>query len=104
MFILYASKNQLAVRKKEPVTSGSVEAYTVRLDFSPDWEGLTRTVVFQAGQESRTVLLDEANTCTMPWEVLVKPGILLQTGVWGARGAEEVLPTMWADSMPCATS
>lgn len=58
MFILNANKNQLTVRQREPVTSGSVNVYTARFEFSPDWQGLTRKAVFKAGSESRTVLLD----------------------------------------------
>ena len=97
MFILHADKNQMTVREKEPVTSGSVQAYTVRFEFSPDWDGLTRTAVFRAGAESRSVLLDDTNTCKVPWETLEKPGVLLQAGVYGTRGGEEVLPTVWSD-------
>ena len=51
MFVLYANKNQLTARKKEPVTSGSVNVYTARFEFSPDWAGLTRKAVFKAGKE-----------------------------------------------------
>lgn len=97
MFVLYANKNQLMVREKEPVTSGSVKAYTARFEFSPDWDGLTRTAVFRAGAESQSVPLEDTNTCEVPSEVLVRPGVLLQVGVCGAKGEEEILPTVWAD-------
>ena len=43
MFLLYAEKNQLAVREKEPITSGSVNVYPVQFEFSEDWDGLDRT-------------------------------------------------------------
>ena len=104
MFILYANKNQLTIRKKEPVTSGSVNVYTVHFEFSPDWDGLTLTAVFRAGAESRSVLLTvisgpsrgNRGMCIIPWEVLKKHGVQLQVGVYGARGGEVVLPTIWA--------
>lgn len=95
MFQLYAEKNQLAVREKEPVTSGSVNVYTAQFEFSPDWEGMTRKAVFRAGQISRTVLLDENGTCLVPWEVLEIPGVTLMAGVFGRQG-ESSLPTDWA--------
>lgn len=95
MFLLYANKTSLARWKREPLTSGSVNVYTVRFEFSEDWEGLTRTVVFRAGTEERAILLDEANTCTIPWEVLVRPEVRLQVGVCGTRGGGVVLPTVW---------
>lgn len=96
MFILCANKNQLTMRKREPVTSGSVNVYEVRFEFSADWDGLERTAVFRCGAESRSVLLDAGNTCTVPWEVLATPGRQLAAGVYGTRGGELVLPTVWA--------
>ena len=96
-FILCAEKNKLVVRKRGLVTSGSVNVYPVRFDFSTDWEGLSRTAVFQADGEPVSVLLDGANECGVPWEALVRPGIHLRAGVYGAKGGEIVLPTIWAD-------
>lgn len=95
MFILYADKNKMAVRKREPITSGSVNVYTARFEFSPDWQGLTRKAVFKAGKESRTVLLDESGQCVIPWEVLTSHGLLLMAGVFGTAD-ETALPTTWA--------
>lgn len=96
MFILYANKNQLTVRKKEPITSGSVNANTARFEFSSDWDGLTRNVVFQAGGIRASVLLDESGVCDVPWEVLKKPLVPLEAGVYGTRD-DTVLPTVWAN-------
>ena len=96
MFVLYANKNQLTVRQREPVTSGSVNAYEVRFEFSEDWDGLTRTAVFKGGGETRSVLLGEDGRCVIPWEVLQAPMTPLEAGVRGARGGEIVLPTGWA--------
>lgn len=95
MFVLYANKNQLIVRKREPVTSGSVNVYTARFEFSPDWAGLTRKAVFKAGKESCAVLLDESGECAVPWEVLGSHGQPLMAGVFGAAD-ETALPTTWA--------
>ena len=95
-FILSADKNQLVVRRREPVTSGSVNVCTVRFEFSEDWDGLERVAVFRAGDKSRSVLLDETCACQVPWEVLTAPGVLLQAGVYGMRDGEVVLPTCWA--------
>lgn len=95
MFILYADKNRLAVQKTEPVTSGSVNVYQVRFTFSDGWDGLERTAVFKAGAVSRSVLLDQSGTCTVPWEVLSSHGYRLLAGVFGTRDGEIVLPTVW---------
>lgn len=97
MIILFADKNRLAVQRKESVTSGSVNACAARFVFSRSWHGMERVAVFKAGAVSRSVLLDEAGECTVPWEVLVKHGVQLQAGVYGTRGGEVVLPTVWAN-------
>lgn len=97
MFILYADKNQLKVRQREPMTSGSVNVYQARFEFSEDWEGLDRTAVFRAGERSVSLLLDESGECSVPWEALAESGRRLDAGVYGKRGTEVVLPTVWAD-------
>lgn len=95
MFRLYADKNKLSLLEREPVTSGSVNIYTVSFEFSQDWRGLTRKAVFKAGGETRTVLLDESGRCSIPWEVLTACGQPLMAGVFGSAD-ETALPTIWA--------
>lgn len=69
----------------------------MRFEFSDDWDGLTRTAVFRAGDESRSVLLDNSNEALIPWEVLRRPNLQLFCGVYGTRNGGAVLPTIWAD-------
>ena len=97
MFILYAEKTRLSVQKSEPVTSGSVNVYPVRFQFSPDWDGMAPTAVFRAGWKSCTAVLDLNGECVIPWEVLEKPRCRLEAGVCGVRDGNVVLPTVWAD-------
>ncbi len=98
MFLLYADKNKLTVRQREPLTSGSVNVNTVKFEFSPDWEGLERMAVFRAVDgEPVSVLLAAGDQCGIPWEVLSSHGQRISAGVCGTRGAEMVLPTVWAD-------
>lgn len=96
MFELYADKNKLAVNKREMVTSGSVNVYAARFEFSPDWQGLTRKAVFRGSGKTLTVLLDEGGECVIPWEVLTSHGQALMAGVFGTRD-ETALPTVWAN-------
>ena len=96
MFELYANKASLTVRRREPLTSGVVDAVTAEFEFSADWEGLTRTAVFQCGGTSKSVLLGADGQCAIPWEVLSSHGRPLMAGVFGTRGGEVVLPTVWA--------
>ena len=97
MFQLYANKTQLTVRAREPLTSGSVNTYIARFEFSPDWEGLTKTAVFKAGNEVRSVLLGTDGQCTIPWEVLSSHGRQLTPGICGTQGTDMVLPTVYAN-------
>lgn len=96
MFELYANKTQLALRKGEPLTSGSVNVYPVRFEFSEDWDGMERVAVFRSGGESRSVVLDADGQCTIPWEVLTSHGRQLSAGVYGTRDGDMALPTVWA--------
>ncbi len=98
MFVLKAEKNRLTVLEREMVTSGSVNVYTVRFQFSPDWDGLSRTACFKSGAQTVSVLLDGSGECAVPWEV-VDPddkGKTLYAGVYGAKDSGVVLPTVWA--------
>lgn len=100
MFVLYANKNRLTTRKVEPVTSGSVNVYDVHFEFSPDWQGMTRTAVFRSTGNPVSVLLDEDNRCTIPWYVLTTQNRDLSVGVYGTIGDDVVLPTIWASLGP----
>lgn len=97
MFKLQAKKTELCLLEREPTTSGSVNVYEARFEFSEDWEGLEKTAVFRAGEKSVSVLLDDTGETVVPWEVLTVPGKRLEAGVYGTRAAEVVLPTVWAD-------
>ena len=97
MFQLYAQKNKLICQTRELVTSGSVNVYQVKFTFSADWEGMTKTAVFRAGDVSRSVPLEASGVCEVPWEVLTSQGRRLTTGVYGERDGTVVLPTVWAD-------
>lgn len=96
MFVLYADKTQLAVRQKEPVTSGSSNAYEVQFEFSPEWEEMEKTAVFQAGYAEKSVVLT-GESCAVPREVLREPGYFLMAGVCGRLGEDLLMPTVWAN-------
>ena len=94
MIIRHVSKAAITVAQSVLLPSGMVQAVQVRFCFSPEWEGLTRTAVFRAGQVSVSCLLDEENCCTVPWECLQTAGTHLMAGVYGTRAQEVVLPTV----------
>ena len=53
MFELYAHKSLLALREREPLVSGAVDTVQVRFGFSEEWEGFSRTVVYQEEGRAR---------------------------------------------------
>ena len=96
MIILTASKSCLTASRRELLVEGAVNVNIVQFVFSSDWDGLTKTAVFQAGSDKYSVLLDESNETPIPWEVLQNPRRTLYAGVYGTVGGDLVLPTIWA--------
>ena len=96
MIQLHAEKNCLTVVKPELLTSGSVNVNTVSIEFSADWEGLSRVAVFARSTTQISIALDSTNQCFIPWECLVTPNLNLRIGVYGMQGTTIVLPTIWA--------
>jgi len=84
-----------AVRKTGVLTAGMVGA-TATFDFSPVWEGLQITAVFEAGGVARDVAVTDGSV-TIPHEVLAQPGYILRVGAEGRKpDGTLVIPTVWA--------
>lgn len=96
MIRLTASKSCLTASRQELLVEGAVNVNIVQFVFSSDWDGLTKTAVFQAGSYKYSVLLDESNEAPIPWEALQNPRRTLYAGVYGTNGESLVLPTIWA--------
>lgn len=96
MFYLKATKANLTAIKRELVTSGSVNVFSAQFSFDASWDGLERTAVFKSGEQTLSILLDETNTCNIPWEVLQNAKRTLYIGVYGTQNGDTVLPTIWA--------
>ena len=103
MFTFKVNKNNIKMIESETVTSGSVNVYDCQFIFSEEWEGLSKTVAFKAGDVAVASILNDSNTCKIPWEVLKIDGADLFVGVKGAAGTETevtdddvILPTVWA--------
>lgn len=94
------TKAEAVLTERDVLTSGMV-GKTVTLAFSQDWDGLLRTAVFRAGNETRAVILNgdaRTETAVIPHEVLRTPERMLRMGVYGTDAAgTEVLPTVWCE-------
>lgn len=101
MFILCASKRQVKIQQSDTLVSDSVNVYPCKFSFTADWKGLIRTVVFRSvynkkPEQTFEILLDNTNTCNIPWELLVDYGRDLEVGVYGTKGEDLILNTIWA--------
>ena len=76
----------------ETLTAGMV-GKEVRLEFSEDWEGFARTVVFTAG-EARRIVTDPGEVVVIPHEVLAESRNHLYVGVYGAAADGRVMPSI----------
>ena len=94
MIICQVTGAAITVTQNQLLTSGMVQAVPIQFLFSPEWEGLERTVVFTAGDVSISCLLGEEEQCFVPWECLAGAGEYLSVGVYGTRAQETVLPTI----------
>lgn len=82
------------MKEAETLTSGMV-GKKVKLEFSPDWEGLSKTAVFMAGEVVRDVVVT-SDQVVIPAEVLERPLARLFVGVYGVAGDGTVTPTIRA--------
>ena len=102
MIIINVDKNNMQVLNNETITSGSINAYTCKFTFSDDWEGLTKSAVFRAGDRYIECLLSDDDTVSIPWECMTAAGVELFVGLRGVAGEETetkdddvVLPSVW---------
>lgn len=86
------SENRATVQDLKMITSGTVGA-TVAFEFDETWDGWTRSYLFRVGFK---VVQDAPKTGVIPAELIKKPGVRLEAGVFGTKGGLQ-LPTIWAD-------
>ena len=80
--------------RTETLTAGMV-GKEAKLEFSEEWEGFCKTVVFTAGCESRDVT-DPGEVVVIPHEVLAEARKPLYVGVYGGGADGRVIPTVRA--------
>lgn len=86
------SKADGQMTERETLTSGMV-GKKVKLEFSSDWTGMHKTVVFSADCVSRDVV-DAGDVVSIPHEVLAEARKPLYVGVYGVSDDGRVIPTV----------
>lgn len=83
------TKQKLTEDGKPFVVENSVEYLTAEFDFSSAWTSCSKTAVFKkASGEAFSVLLDNKNSCVVPWEVIQCPSFTVS--VYGICGIERI--------------
>lgn len=97
MIKFQVSGNTVAViQQPSRITSGTV-GLRAEFAFDSQWEGLSKVAMFRAGDVVMTIANPEDGT-VVPWEVLEKPNLWLQIGVYGVNGeGTVVIPTVWTN-------
>lgn len=97
MIIFTANTRRASCQADDAITSGSV-GLLVRFVLSPVWDGLGKTAVFQAGSAKVDLLLT-GDSCTVPAEILAKPGQELILGLYGTDAeGRQIVPTVYASA------
>lgn len=104
MITATVDKNSIKIDHEELMTSGSVKTNFIQFVFSEDWNGLTKTAIFQTKKISIPVIVDGEDKVAIPWEAMAFPKEEIKFGVYGVRFDDEstedvdeeiVLPTIW---------
>lgn len=99
MFWANVSHNSLKLSGKELLTVGSSKANYITFNFSEEWDGLARIVVFRTPSDRIAIQLqDDQSVVAIPWECYRTVGDSIAVGVYGTNSDNEiVLPTIWAE-------
>lgn len=98
MINIYVQKTLAKACSDAPITSGSV-GLEVHFNFSSDWDGLSRTVVFETSEYYKEIVeIGSGDTAIVPENVMLQSGVKLYIGVYGTDNEGNiVVPTVYAD-------
>ena len=95
LYEMQVSKTTITRAEPALIPKGIIGA-VVKLSFSAEWEGLTKTAVFRAGEVTKDVA-DIQDAVVIPTECTREEGELLQLGIYGVDAQGTVaIPTLWA--------
>lgn len=95
--IIEVNSSHACVTNRRLIPAGIIGAQ-VQFVFDDLWTDRSRTVVFQAGDVMKDVImLKGIDTVTVPSEVVAEPCSCLRVGVYGAGIDGTVLPTLWVN-------
>lgn len=94
MIIITALRTHASATKTEELVAGRV-GMEAAFHFSPEWDGLGKTAVFEAGGVAKDVIIGD-DPCIVPHECMIE-GAELRVGIYGmSTDGSVVIPTVYA--------
>ena len=94
MIIVTALRTHASATKTEELVAGRV-GMEAAFHFSPEWDGLGKTAVFEAGGVAKDVIIGD-DPCIVPHECMIE-GAELRVGIYGmSTDGTIVIPTVYA--------
>lgn len=88
------------VVKRPPIITSGTVGMPIEFEFDEQWDNLWKLAVFQAGSIVKTIEIGD-DGLVVPWEVLEKPCMILNIGVYGTNAEGNiVIPSVWANVCP----
>lgn len=97
MFRVQVDKSDLKLLESEPIVTNASGVYLILFSFSEEWDGFGKTAIFTSDSDSDPaykMLLNDANTCQIPWELLKDPDKIIYLGLCGIDESGNRLPTV----------
>ena len=98
-YITVCDRSVTAEMPRDPLVAGSACTYECVFSFDESWDGLLKSVIFDAGKEKYGFpLADSETSCDIPWEVMRHAGEMLRVGVFGTtEDGKTAKPTLWCE-------
>lgn len=87
----------VSVQETEALYCGAQNTYTCSFVFDRSWDSFLKSAIFRVNGRAITAVIDDNNSCVLPWELLVRDNIgsNIEVGVYGVSAESEILTSVW---------
>lgn len=87
----------VSVQETEALYCGAQNTHTCSFVFDRSWDSFLKSAVFRVNGRAITAVIDDNNSCVLPWELLVRDNIgsNIEVGVYGVSAESEILTSVW---------
>lgn len=97
---IVVGETKVDIVEADDIVAGSVNIHSIKFEWDSIWDNYTKKVIFKTKNGSRTIPLDDTNTCIIPYEAMLYPGEL-QIGILG-ESDDKIRPTRWSADITIA--